>query len=71
MYNEEKTVQCKKITCATYSEFSTRSRCHAVFPIELIICLTSKVERVKVHIHVVRDVQKKDMLYYLHNYSLT
>ena len=32
MYNEEKNIQCKIIGCGTYSELSTRTHCHAIYP---------------------------------------
>jgi len=78
MYNEEKIIQCKIITCGAYSELSRDLVSTRVFRIELIICLTIKVERVKVHIHVVRDVLRKRrvilltylLTYYLFTYSM-
>jgi len=49
-------MQCKIISFGTHSELSRDLVVVRFIRIELIIRSTSKVDRVKVHVHVVRDV---------------
>ena len=56
MYNEEKTIQVRSLVVVHILNFQRDLVVMRFIRIELIIFLTSKVDRVKVHIRVVRDV---------------
>ena len=56
MYNEEKLYTVRSLVVVHILNFQRDLVVRRFFRIELIIRSTSKVERVKVHIHVVRDV---------------
>jgi len=53
MYNEERLYSVRSLAAIHILKFQ---RDLVVMRIELIICSTSEVDRVKVHIYVVRDV---------------
>jgi len=57
MYNEEKLYGVETLVAVHVLNFQ-RILVMRFIRTELIICSTSKVDRVKVHIHVVRDVLK-------------
>ena len=56
IYNEEKLYSVRSLVVVHILNFQQDLAVMRFIRIELIICLTSKVDRVKVHIHVVRDV---------------
>jgi hypothetical protein len=58
MCNEEKLYSVRSLVVVHILDFQRDLVVMRFIHIELIICLTSKVNRVKVHIHVVRDVLK-------------
>ena len=57
MYNEEKLYSARSLVVVHILNFQRDLVFMRFIRIELIIRSTSKVDRVKVHIHVVRDVQ--------------
>jgi hypothetical protein len=56
MYNEEKLYILRSLVVVHILNFQLDLIVMRFIRIELILCLTIKVNRVKVHIHVVRDV---------------
>ena len=57
MYNEEKLYSVRSLVLVHILNFQPDLVVMRFIRIELIICSTSKVDRVIVRIHVVRDVQ--------------
>ena len=58
MYNEEKLYSVRSLVVVHILNFQRNLLVMRFIHIELITRSTSKVDRVKVHIHVVRDVLK-------------
>jgi len=56
MYNEEKLYSGRSLVVVHILNFQRDPVVMRFIHIELIICSTSKVDRVKAHIHVVRDI---------------
>jgi len=56
LYNEEKLYSVRSLVVVHIVNFQRDLIVMWFIRIELIICLTNKVDRVKIHIHVVRDV---------------
>ena len=56
IYNEEKVYSIRSLVVVHILNFKRDIDVMRFICIELIICSTSKVDRVKVHIHVIRDV---------------
>jgi len=56
IYNEEKLYSIRSLVVVHILNFQGDLVVVRFIRIELIICSTGKVDRVKVHIHVVRDV---------------
>ena len=56
MYNEKKLYSVRSLVVVYILKYQRDLVVMWFIRIELIICSTSKVDRVKVHIHVVRDV---------------
>jgi len=72
MYNEEKLYSVRSLVVVRILNFQRDLVVMRFIRIELIICSTSKVDRVKVHIHVVRDVtQAKCLEFKVHIYGCT
>jgi hypothetical protein len=72
MYNEEKLHSIRSLVVVNILNFQRDLIVMQFIRIELIICLTSKVDRVKVHIHVVRDVlYAKCLEFKVHRYGCT
>jgi len=72
MCNEEKLYSVRSLVVVHILNFQRDLVAIRFIRIELIICLTSKVDRVKVHIHVVRDVlYAKCLEFKVHRYGCT
>jgi len=72
MCNEEKLYSVRSLVVVHILDFQRDLVVMRFIHIELIICLTSKVNRVKVHIHVVRDVlYAKFLEFKVHIYGCT
>ena len=56
MYNEEKLYSVRSLVVVHILNFQRDLVVMRFIRIELIVCSTSKVDRVEVHIHVVHDV---------------